>query len=406
MRVLLVNKYHYLRSGTERYLFNLRRLLAARGHTVEVFAMQHPRNEPATYARDFAPHVEFHEVAGLRRVAAALRVVWYPRAARGCARVLDDFRPDIVHVFNLYHQLSPALLPPITRRGIPAVQTLNDYKLICPNYTLYTEGAPCLRCRDRRYLHAVRHRCLDGSRAWSAVAALEMTVHKAFRVYERHVSRFIAPSAYVRATVEAFGVPARQLVELPYFLFPEEHAVSRRDGGYCAYVGRLVPAKGVATLLRALREVPEARLWIVGEGPQRAELERLAAAWGLGNVRFTGYLAGPALTDAIAGARFTVVPSEWPEVFGQSIIESFAVGKAVVGARIGGIPEVIDAERDGLLFTPGAADELAACLRRLWARPDAARAMGLAGRAKVEARYAPGSHHARIEALYRELVGR
>jgi glycosyltransferase involved in cell wall biosynthesis len=405
MRILLVNKYHYLRSGTERYLFNLKRLLESRGHTVEAFAMRHPRNEPATYATDFAPCVEFHEVAGLARLPAAVRVLWYPRAARLCARVLDDFRPDIVHVFNVYHQLSPSVLPPITRRRVPIVQTLNDYKLICPNYSLYTEGAPCLRCRNRRYLQAVRHRCLDGSRGWSALAALEMTLHKALRVYERHVARFIAPSAYVEATVTAFGVPASQVVEIPYFLFPGDHAVSPEDDGYCAYVGRLVPSKGLVTLLRAMREATAVRLVIAGEGPQRPELERLTAAWGLTNVRFAGYLSGAALAATLAGARFTVVPSEWPEVFGQSITESFAAGKPVIGARIGGIPEVIEPEADGLLFTPGAASELAACLRQLWASPAAARRMGLAGRDKVERRYDPDSHHARLMPLYERVMG-
>jgi glycosyltransferase involved in cell wall biosynthesis len=405
MRILLVNKYHYLRSGTERYLFNLRRLLESRGHAVEVFAMRHPENEPASYARHFAPAVEFHEVSGLACVPAALRVLWYPRAARLCARVLDEFRPDLVHVFNAYHQLSPSVLPPITRRRVPIVQTLNDYKLICPNYSLYTEGAPCLRCRDGRYLRAVRHRCLDGSRSWSALAAVEMTLHKALRVYERHVARFIAPSAYVAATVTAFGVPAAQVVEIPYFLFPGDHAVSPGDEGYCAYVGRLVPAKGLVTLLRALREAPAVRLVIAGNGPQRPELERLAAAWGLGNVRFAGHLSGAALAATLAGARFTVVPSEWPEVFGQAIIESFAAGKPVIGARIGGIPEVIGEGENGLLFTPGAASELAACLSRLWEQPADARRMGLAGRDKIERRYDPDSHHARLMPLYERVTG-
>jgi glycosyltransferase involved in cell wall biosynthesis len=348
--------------------------------------------------------VEFHEVTGLARVPAALRVLWYPRAARLCARVLDDFRPEIVHVFNVYHQLSPSVLPPITRRRVPIVQTLNDYKLICPNYSLYTEGAPCLRCENRRYLQAVRHRCLDGSRAWSALAAVEMTLHKALRVYERHVARFIAPSAYVAATVRAFGIPASQVVEIPYFLFPADHRVSPADDGYCAFIGRLVPSKGLVTLLRAMREVPAVRLVIAGEGPQRPELERLAAAWGLTNVRFAGYLSGAALDSTLAGARFTVVPSEWPEVFGQSITESFAAGKPVIGARIGGIPEVIDAEQDGLLFTPGAVPELAAGLSRLWDRPAEARRMGLAGRDKVERRYDPDGHHARLMPVYEEVI--
>jgi glycosyltransferase involved in cell wall biosynthesis len=400
MRILLVNKYYYRRSGTERYLFNVKRLLEARGHRVEAFAMQHPLNEPATFAPDFPPHVDFHEVTALGRLGAGLRVIWYPGAARRIARVLDAFRPDVVHVFNLYHQLSPSVLVPIARRRIPVIHTLNDYKLICPNYTLYTEGAPCTRCRNRRYAQAIRHRCLEGSLAWSAVAAVEMTLHKALRVYERHVRAFIAPSAFLRAQMLAAGVPAAQVVEIPYFLFGEDHAISATDRGYCAYVGRLVPVKGLATLVQAMREAPDIELWIVGEGPQRADLERLVAEWGLRNVRFTGYLAGRDLGEALAGARFTIVPSEWYEVFGQSIIESFAVGKPVVGARIGGIPEVIDAERDGLLFAPGRAAELAACIRRLWDAPDAARAMGLEGRRKVERRYDPDTHYARLLAVY------
>lgn len=405
MRILLVNKFYHLRSGTERYLFNLRRLLEARGHRVEAFAMSHPANEPATFAAHFAPPVDFHAVRGLARLAAALRVVWSLEAARRMARVLDLFRPDVVHVFNVYHHLSPSVLDPPVRRRVPVVQTLNDYKLLCPNYSLYTQGRACTRCRNRRYLQAVRYRCLNGSRAWSAVAAMEMTLHKALRVYERAVAAFIAPSQFVRETVVAFGVPASQVVEIPHFLFPEEHVPARDEGRYAAYVGRLVPMKGVVTLLRAARAVPEVPLLIVGDGPQRPELERLVRAWGLGQVRFAGHLEGPALASALAGARFTVMPSEWPEVFGQAILESLAVGRPVVGARIGAIPEVIDEGKDGLLFEPGDAEELGRCLKWLWENPAGARAMGLAGRAKVERLYGPDAHWTALGALYARVVG-
>lgn len=405
MRILLVNKYYYLRSGTERYLLNLKRLLEAHGHTVEVFAMQHPRNLPATYARDFAPYIDYRQSPSAY-IRAAIRVIWSPHAARQITRVLDNFSPDIVHLFNIYHHLSPSILIPIAQRGFPVVQTLNDYKLICPNYLLYTRDTPCIHCRNGCYFQAVRHRCLHGSLSWSVLAAVEMTLHKARHVYERHVATFIAPSTFVRIMVQAFGVSADQLHHVPYFFFPQDFAASQADGGYCTYVGRLSHEKGLPTLVRAMRRAPQVQLLIVGEGPVRAPLEKLVEQEKLDNVRFSGYLSGQALERALSQARFTILPSEWYEVFGQSILESFAVGKPVVAARIGGIPELIDEGVDGLLFTPGAEDELAACLRRLWDDPVGTRQMGLNGRRKVLAQYTPENHYRQLYPLYERLVNR
>jgi len=215
MRILLVNKYNYLRSGTERYLFSLRRLLEAQGHTVAVFAMQHPANRPAAYAPYFVPRVDFRALTLPDYPSLPLRVIWFPLAARRIAHVLDDFCPDIVHLSNIYHQLSPSILVPIRRRNIPIVHTLHDYKLICPNYLLYTQGAPCTRCRNGNYFQAVRHRCLHASLAWSALAAVEMSLHKTWRVYERHVASFITPSAFLKDTAQSFGIPAKQILRIP-----------------------------------------------------------------------------------------------------------------------------------------------------------------------------------------------
>ncbi len=407
MRVLLVNKYYHLRSGTERYLFNLKRLLESRGHRVEVFAMAHPLNEPASYSGRFVPHMDFHAIRAERFVEAGARVIWYPEAARRVARVLDDFRPDIVHIFNIYHHISPSVLPPIGRRGIPVVQTLNDYKLVCPNYLLYTRGAPCTRCQDGRYVPAVRHRCLHGSWSWSVLAALEMTGHKALRVYERHVAKFITPSLFVKDVVESFGLPPGRSVHIPYFLFPSDFEAVGDDQGYIAYMGRLSPEKGLMTLLRAMQRVPDVRLLMVGGGAMRPVLEIAARRLGLGNVSFMGHLDGEGLRLALAGARFTVLPSEWYEVFGQSILESFAAGKPVVAARIGGIREVVGegADAGGLLVAPGDEEELAGCIRRLWHHPGEARDMGVRGRRRIfEGGFEDESHYSQILSLYRALV--
>ncbi|MCP4536037.1 MAG: glycosyltransferase family 4 protein [Chloroflexi bacterium] len=404
MRILLVNKYNYLRSGTERYLFNLERLLQTYGHTVAIFSMRHPQNRPAIYQDYFVPHVDFRDLTPLGRLSAALRVLWFPQAARQIAPVLDTFQPDIVHLSNIYHQLSPSILLPIYRRNIPTVQTLHDYKLICPNYLLYTQKSPCTRCRNGNYFQAVRHRCLHSSLAWSLLAAVEMTLHKTWRVYERHVASFITPSAFLKSTAQSFGIPAKQIVHIPNFLYPQEHTVPQGDGDYLAYIGRLSHEKGLLTLIRAMRQLPQAQLLIVGEGKMRPMLEHKAAEWKLTNVQFTGYLTDQALNNALARARFTVLPSEWYENFPFSILESLIAGKSVVASRIGGIPELIDDGENGLLFSPGDTNELAACLRHMWDNPEQTHRMGLNGRRKVLAQYGPENHYRQLYPLYERLT--
>lgn len=404
MRILLVNKYNYLRSGAERYIFNLRRLLKAKGHTVKVFAMQHPRNQPATYDRYFVPYIDFRNLTLVRRIEAIPRVIWFPKAARQIAQVLDIFHPDVVHISNIYHQLSPSILVPIYQRNIPSIHRLHDYKLICPNYLLYTQQAPCTRCRNGNYFQAVQYRCMHGSLAWSLLAAIEMTIHKKWRIYERYVSIFTTPSAFLKNTAQSFGIPARQILHIPNLLHSEEFTLSKSDGSYFSYIGRLSHEKGLLTLLQAMRQLPQARLLIVGEGEMRPLLERKVSEWKLNNVQFVGHLSGKELDRAFGRARFTVLPSEWYEVFGQSILESFAVGKPVVAARIGGMPELIDEGNDGLLFAPGNVDELVTCLRRLWDDPAKTRRMGLAGRRKALARYTPKDHYDQLYPLYERLV--
>lgn len=404
MRILLVNKYNYLRSGTERYLFNLKNLLESQGHSVELFASQHPKNQPATYAPYFIPHLDFHHLSLVEKLRGLGQVIWNKQAARQIAQVLDLFQPDLVHLQNIYHHISPAILPAIKKRDIPIVQTLHDYKLICPNYLLYTKQAPCTRCQNGRYFQAVQHRCLHNSYSWSLVAAAEMTLHKAGNVYESYIDQFIAPSLFAKQMAESFGVASSQLCHIPYPLFATEHDQAKAAGSDVAYIGRLVKEKGLVTLIQAMAHLPDVPLKIVGEGDLRPELEALVSSLGLSNVQFTGYLAGAALEDAYAQARFTVLPSEWYEVFGQSILESFAAGKAVVAAEMGGITELVDDGLDGLLFPAGNVNALVRAIQTLWQNPQRSRIMGLNGRQKIQQRYTPEMHYEQLISLYRRLV--
>lgn len=403
VKILHVNKYYHLRSGTERYMFNLTRLLELHGHIVAIFSMRHPDNLSSPFAGYFVPQVDYGQLGWFEQVRAALRALWYPAAARQMARLLDDVRPDVVHIHNIYHQVSPSVLPVIRQRGIPIVHTLHDYKLICPNYLLRTQGQTCRRCQNRRYYQAIRHRCLHGSLAWSTIAAVEMTLHKCLQIYERSVSCFIAPSQFLFNQTVAFGVQERQINHIPYFLFADEWRPAPACGGeYALFVGRLSEEKGLPTLLAAVRDA-QVPLLIAGEGPMRPAVETAIARDGLTGVRLAGHLDGAALTQAVAGARFAVVPSEWYEVFGQVIIESFAQGRPVVASDIGGISQVVSDGVDGLLTPPGDPTALAAALRWLWERPQIAAEMGRAGRAKVEAHYDAPAHYQRIMALYQEV---
>jgi len=405
MRILLINKYAYLKSGTERYLFNLKALLEKHDHEAELFAMQDPQNEASRYAAAFPPAIDFYKTGAWGKVQAAGRVIWYCEAARRLAAVLDDFRPDVVHLFNIYHQLSPALIPEIARRGIPIVHTLNDYKLICPNYLLYTENAPCTRCLSGRYHHAIRHRCLHNSLAWSALATVEMTLHKTWQVYEKHVRTFVAPSHFLHQKLLEAGIPATQIRHIPYFLNADDLTPSSYHPGapsspYLAYFGRLSPEKGLETLLRAMALVPEAQLWLIGDGPLRPRLDTLVSALPLANVRFTGYLRGATLWSTVAQAQFTVLPAEWYELFGQTIIESLALGVPVIASATGGIPELIRQGETGLLFPPGDVVACADAIRFLWHNSLTRQEMGERGRGWARTTFAPEPHYQAILSLY------
>jgi glycosyltransferase involved in cell wall biosynthesis len=236
------------------------------------------------------------------------------------------------------------------------------------------------------------------------VAAVEMTLHKRWRIYERHVKRFIAPSHFLLNRAVDFGLPEQQFVHIPHFLFADERKPTpAAQGEYALFLGRLSEEKGLPTLLAAAQKA-KLPLRIVGEGPMQTTIKAAITQGKMTHVQLAGYLTGQALVRAVTEARFTVIPSECYEVFPQVIIESFAQSKPVIATAIGGIPEVVDDGIDGLLVPPGDDDAVADALHWLWIRPQVATKMGLAGRAKVEELYDAPPHYQRIVSLYQEVA--
>ena len=406
MRIVQVNKYHYLKGGAERYYLDVSEALRARGHEVRHLAMAHDRNEPAREGDRFVEEVDYRGRMGLlEKVRQSLRVIRNPEA-EGHARELAHSGASIAHMHNIYHQLSPSVIDGFVQEGVPVVQTLHDYKLVCPAYLLMTEGSLCERCRGGHYYHAVKHHCLLESRVASAVGMVEAYYHSWKGTYGR-ISRFLCPSRFLLEKVASFGIPREKLIHLPYLV----HAERYRPGGpererACVYIGRLSREKGIATLIEAMSRMPDngLRLWILGEGPVREALEARVAERCPGRVDFLGFLSGDELQETIRRAAFAVVPSEWYENLPFAVLEPFALGTPVVGARIGGIPEMVEDGVTGYLHESGDPDSLRDAL--LWmSGPDADLVdMGKNARQRIEEDYNVDRHLDRLLAIYAEVT--
>jgi glycosyltransferase involved in cell wall biosynthesis len=401
--VLQVNKFYYLRGGAERYYFDLTDALRARGHEVIPFAMQDPRNEPTLHEASFAAPVDFHSNGSvLGRVRRGARVVYNVEARRRLSLLIDRFRPDVAHLHNVAHQLTPSILDALRGAKIPVVQTLHDYKLICSSYLLFANGAVCDRCRGGRHYHAAFQRCHHGSLGMSVVGFVEMAVHAARGSYDS-VARFLCPSGFMKSKCESFGVGGDRLQHLPYFLKAERYRPSYEAGDYVLYAGRLSREKGVSALLRAVARLREIPLVVVGDGPLRQQLEIEAAASGA-PVRFEGHLDTEALHARVRGAAFVVVPSEWYENLPYAILEAFALGKPVLGSRIGGIPELVRESETGALFEARDAEALAEVLNRMWRDRGRLVQMGRAARARIEREFDESGHLEQVGLVYRSLA--
>lgn len=410
MKVLMVNSFNYVRGGAERCFLDLSALLESRGHEVVPFAMHHPQNFPSPWEDYFVSHVDFPTELAKPGLGPKLKVterIMYSREARDTvARLVADTRPDLVHIHGFIHEMSTSILPALKKAGLPVVQTLHDYKIVCPNTTFISQEEVCERCRGHRYYNIALQRCKRGSRMASALAGAEMYFHEILRLYAPKIDLFISPSDFLARKVREHGM-RRPTVTIPNFINPDLFQPRYDPENYFIFVGRLVRTKGVLTLLEAMRYLnTTAELRIAGAGELEPELRAYANTYGLTNVRFLGHLDTATLTQTMQRALFTVQPSEWYENYSMTVIESLACGTAVIGSTIGGIPEQVRDGVNGLLFEPGNAVQLAEKMQHLLDRRDLAIEMGRNGRRQVETINGPDAHYDQTAQAYERLLAR
>jgi len=407
MRILYCNKYNYPFSGTEVHLFELMELARSHGHEVALFAMADPRGSPTPYDRHFVPHIDFKQDSGLwQKLRRAGHLIYSLEARRRIRAMIKEFRPDVAHVRNIYHHVSPSILWVLKAQNIPVVYHLNDFKLLCPSYNLLSKGEICEACKGGAFWHALRPRCYPGLGARLTLMT-EAYVHRCLGTFRKCVGLFLAPSRFVRDKFVEHGWDGTKFEVLPHFQEAHQSPQScRSKDAPVLYFGRLSAEKGVDDLLRAMQRIPQVRLIIAGDGPQRAELQALAASLGLSNIEFAGHVA-PAQRDClIAQSRFTVLPSHAYETLGKTILESYAQGRAVVASDLGSRRELVQPGVTGLLYRVGDSNALATAISALHSKPEVAERMGTVGWELVRQHHTPAEYYQRLLSLYEGLVAR
>lgn len=350
-RILLVNKFYYPRGGDCVVVLNTEAMLRDNGMEAEVFAMEYPQNLTARYQPLFPAQVEFSVGVG-NKLRAMKRTLGMGDVKAQFEAVLDEFKPDVVHLHNIHSYLSPVVGEIAHKRGIRVVWTLHDYKLLCPRYDCLLDGKPCERCFAGAKRNVITHKCMKGSLPASAVAWIE-AIKWNRATLERNTDVFVCPSEFMASKMRQGGFDPAKIKVLNNFLDPVkleryqsiDIAATQREDYYC-YVGRLSHEKGVEDLLQVAARLPY-RLKVAGGGPLEDDLRKKYAD--SPNIEFLGMLDAQGVVNVLTGAKLSVIPSQWYENNPLSVVESLCAGTPVAGAQIGGIPELIDSS-NGVTF--------------------------------------------------------
>ncbi len=384
MKVLAVHNSYQQAGGEDRVFAAEVELLASRGHEV----MRLTAHNDA--------------VRGVSALALGCRTTWSVSTYREMRDMLRRQRPDIVHVHNTLPLLSPAVYYAAHAARVPVVQTLHNYRLLCPQSLLLRDGKICEACVGRRVaLPGIAHACYRGSRAATAAVAMMLSVHGLMGTWTNRVSRYIALTEFMRQKFLTAGFAPRQVVVKPNFVAPDPGLGPHRDG-YALFVGRLAQEKGIRTLLEAWRHLgPGIPLKIVGDGPLQALLQIAPPG-----VEWLGRRSREEVFALMQHARMLVFPSEWYEGFPLTISEAFATGLPVVASRLGGMAELVEDHQTGLLFTPGDPLALASAVQWAGGHEGEVAEMGQRARAVYALKYTAGRNYELLRAIYQQVLER
>lgn len=368
-KILIVNKFLYPNGGSETYIFKIGEELKKQGYEVEYFGMQDERNVVGNEVNSYTGNMNFH-TGKLAKLLYPFKIIYSVEARKAIRKVLDDFKPDVVHLNNFNFQLTPSIIFEIkkyekqTGSKVKIVYTAHDYQLVCPNHMLRCPktGQNCEKCIDGAYINCVKGSCIHSSKVKSILGAVEGYFYRVFKAY-KYIDVVICPSRFIQQRLEHHPQLKEKTVMMHNFSTVNLNAMESKKTEkeeYAIYFGRYSKEKGIETLLEVCKELPEIPFVFAGKGPLEEKVNEV------NNITNKGFLGGVELENLIRNARFSIYPSEWYENCPFSVMESIQYGTPVIGADIGGIPELIDAGITGELFKSGDKEDLANKIEKLW----------------------------------------
>jgi len=409
MNVLMIHKFHYIEGGAERYVFNLSQLLQEKGDVVSAFSMQHPKNLPSPYADYFVSYFNPDQLREsknpFKTLKKAAKVIYNKEAQRKLAMLIEETRPDIAHVHSVYHHISPSIFKTLKEYNIPVILTLHDFKLVCPNIVfLDGKNRVCEACRGKYFWKATAKKCFRESYGASLLVTLEATIHNMLKSYKNNVDLFHSPSAFLARKISEYGYNHKPVKVLPYTLNVNSFKPCYDKSDYFVYAGRMSVEKGVLFLVDAMKHIKGKKLYLIGTGPLDDEIKQRIEKDGLDNVKMLGYKTGDELRNLISHAAFTVMPSLCHDNSPLAIYESLSLGNAILGASIGGIPELIEDGVDGYTFKAGDATDFVKKANLLIDHQQTTINMGKRGRKKAQQLFSPGEHYEKIMDFYEQAI--
>lgn len=396
MKILQVNNNHRIIGGSDSVFFNTLDLLDKSEHNVVPFAASGVGDAPSEFEKYFPEGV----VSDKARLQDFPRYIYNRDARSKIASLLNaEGTFDIAHLHIYYGRLTTSIPRELKRRGIPIVQTLHEYKLACPVYKMERNGQVCEDCVTGSAVNVLRHRCKGGSLLGSAAVLAEHYLSRLLGDV-RLIDRFICVSEFQLVLMARAGIPESKLVKLHNFVDTNEFRPVDKDQkeNYLLYYGRIEELKGIPTLITAVKQAGM-KLKIAGAGRWVDEMQRAIADDG--NIEFLGFVSGAPLRELVARAKAVVVPSEWYENCPMAVLEAKATGTPVIGARIGGIPELIQDGTDGFLFIPADVDGLVEAFDRLQASNISD--LGHAAHEDVQAHFSPEAHLQKLLSIYENV---
>ena len=364
MKILMVNKFLYPRGGAETYMLKIGGHLAEMGHEVQYFGMYDEKNTVGNSAGIYTGNMDFHSKS-ISRLLYPFRILYSLEARKRIRQVLEDFQPDVVHLNNINFQLTPSILDAIHSSGIPVVQTVHDYQMVCPNHLLYNleHHTTCERCIQGSKWNCARYKCIHSSRVKSILGTMEALLYRRHKAYT-YVDKFICPSRFLESRLLAGDrrFAGKTAAIHNYIEIPDLQ--EQKDRGYIAFAGRLSMEKGVRLLAEAARKLPEYKFVVMGRGDEAEQLQNIP------NVELAGFLTGEAFIRTMSQASTVVVPSICYENCPLSILEAQAMGVPVVTMNAGGMAELVDDQVTGLLVDRADADALADTIREMMRNPE------------------------------------